>query len=286
MSETFYNLIGGRAVVPVDATWFESRNPADTRDCLGRFVDSDVRAVAEAAEEARSAFMAWSATPAPTRAATLRSVIAAVEKHGDELARLMTREMGKPLRESQGELAKALAECHFMIGEAYRLNGETVQSERPGFWVQTVRVPIGLVAAITPWNFPIITPLRKIMPALVTGNTVVLKPSEETPFTALRLVEVMNEAGLPAGVLNLVTGGRAAGAALVEHPAIRAVTFTGSTVAGQAIAQAAGWRAFRPRWGAKTLWSSGTPLISPMQPAKQSARRSPAAASAVRRSAG
>jgi acyl-CoA reductase-like NAD-dependent aldehyde dehydrogenase len=187
----------------------------------------------------------WAATPAPGRASLLREVVGAVERHSDELARLMTREMGKPLRESQGEMTKAIAESYFMVGEACRLNGETAPSERRQFWAQTVRVPVGPVAAITPWNFPVITPLRKVMPALVTGNPVVLKPSEETPLTALRLVAVMNEAGLPPGVLNLVTGGRATGAALVEQPAIRAVTFTGSTAAGRAIAEAAGRRLVR-----------------------------------------
>jgi alpha-ketoglutaric semialdehyde dehydrogenase len=245
MSEMFYNIVGGKPVVPLDAAWFESHNPADTRDCLGRFVESGPREVAEAAEVARSAAPGWGATPAPGRASLLRQVVGAVERHGDELARLMTREMGKPLRESHGEIAKAIAECHFMLGEAYRLNGETAPSERRQFWVQTVRVPLGPVAAITPWNFPIITPLRKIMPALVTGNPVVLKPSEETPLTALRLIEVMNEAGLPPGVLNLITGGRPAGTALVAQPSIRAVTFTGSTVAGRAIAEAAGRRLVR-----------------------------------------
>jgi acyl-CoA reductase-like NAD-dependent aldehyde dehydrogenase len=245
MSETFYNIIGGKPVVPPDAAWFESRNPADMRDCLGRFVESGPDAIAQAAESARMAAAEWAGTPAPGRASILTSVVAAIERHGDELARLMTREMGKPLRESQGEIAKALAESRFMIGEAYRLAGETVPSERRQFWTQTVRVPVGPVAAITPWNFPVITPLRKIMPALVCGNPAVLKPSEETPLTALRLVGIMNEAGLPAGVLNIITGGRATGAALVEHPAIRAVTFTGSTAAGRAIAEAAGRRLVR-----------------------------------------
>lgn len=245
MSETFYNIIGGRTVVPDDAQWFESRNPADHNDCLGRFVDSSPDIVAHAVEAARSAALEWGLMPAPSRAALLNKVITAIEKRGGDLAQLMTREMGKPLRESQGEMTKALAESEFMIGEAYRLNGETVPSERPQFWTQTVRVPLGAVAAITPWNFPVITPLRKIMPALVTGNSVVLKPSEETPLTALRLVEIMHDAGLPAGLLNLVTGGRETGAALVAHPAIRAITFTGSTAAGRAIAEVAGRRLAR-----------------------------------------
>ncbi len=245
MSETLYNIIDTHAMVPANATWFESRNPADTRECVGRFVESGPNEIAQAAESARAAATAWAATPAPHRATLLTHVIAAIERQSDELARCMTHEMGKPLRESHGEMIKALAESRFMIGEAYRLDGETVPSERPQFWTQTVRVPVGPVAAITPWNFPVLTPLRKIMPALVTGNPVVLKPSEETPLTALRLVEIMHAAGLPAGVLNLVTGGRAAGAALVDHPAIRAVTFTGSTAAGRAIAAAAGQRLVR-----------------------------------------
>ncbi len=240
MTETFFNIIDGQPAVSQPATWFESLNPGDTSDCLGRFIESTPQIVAQAAESARAAATAWAATPAPSRAAVLNTVMSAVEKHADELARLMTREMGKPLRESQGEMTKALAESRFMIGEAYRLTGETVPSERKQFWTQTVRVPVGPVAAITPWNFPVITPLRKIMPALATGNPVVLKPSEETPLTALRLVQIMNEAGLPPGVLNLVTGKGKSGAALVAHPAIRAITFTGSTTAGRAIAETAG----------------------------------------------
>ena len=245
MSEIFYNIIGGKPVVLPDTAWFESCNPADTRDCLGRFPQSSPHEVAQAAQAAQQAAPEWATTPAPTRASLLREAVVALERHGEELARLMTREMGKPLRESRGEIAKAIAECHFMLGEAHRLNGATVPSERRHVWAQTVRVPIGPVAAITPWNFPLITPLRKIMPALVMGNPVVLKPSEETPLTALRLAEVMNAAGLPPGVLNLVTGGPATGAALVDHPAIRAVTFTGSTATGRAIAAAAGRRLVR-----------------------------------------
>ena len=240
MTETFFNIIDGQQVVPAGAAWFESLNPADGSDCLGRFIESTPDMVALAVESAERAAVEWAATPAPSRAAVLNTVMAAIEQHADELARLMTREMGKPLRESQGEMTKALAESRFMIGEAYRLNGETVPSERKQFWTQTIRVPIGPVAAITPWNFPVITPLRKIMPALATGNPVVLKPSEETPLTALRLLQIMNEAGLPPGVLNLVTGKGTTGAALVAHPAIRAITFTGSTTAGRAIAETAG----------------------------------------------
>ena len=245
MSQKYQNYIGGAWETPEEPRYFESRNPADLSDCLGLFVDSRPEDVARAALAAAAAAPQWGSTPAPSRAALLQRVVAAIDAHKDELARLMTREQGKPLVESAGELTRAIAESTFMIGEAYRLYGETVPSHRPQVWAQTVRVPVGPVAAITPWNFPVITPLRKIMPALMAGNPVVLKPSEYTPLMALRLVEIMADAGLPPGVLNLVTGGRETGAALVDHPAIRAVSFTGSTGAGRAIAAAAGRRLVR-----------------------------------------
>jgi aldehyde dehydrogenase (NAD+) len=245
MTEHYSNLIGGAASAPEDARWFDSRNPADHDDCLGLCVDSDAAEVHRAAVAAAAAAAAWGATPAPTRTQILLDVTAAIEAHSDELARLMTREMGKPLREAYGELAKSIAECRFMAGEGLRLTGETAPSERRGFWAQTMRVPIGPVAAISPWNFPVITPLRKIMPALIAGNPVVFKPSELTPLTGLRLAQIMSDAGLPAGVLNAIAGGRATGAALVVHDAIRAITFTGSTAAGRAIAEAAGRRLAR-----------------------------------------
>lgn len=241
----YQNFIGGVWETPAQPRWFESRNPADASDCLGLFVDSGPEEVARAATAAAVAAPAWADTPAPARAAIVQRAVDAIEGHKDELARLMTREQGKPLAESAGELKRALAESTFMAGEAYRLYGDTVPSDRPAVWAQTVRVPVGPVAAITPWNFPVITPLRKLMPALIAGNPVVLKPSELTPLTALRLVEIMHTAEFPAGVLNLVTGGRAAGAALVDHPAIRAVTFTGSTATGRAIYTAAAHRLVR-----------------------------------------
>ncbi len=245
MTRKYQNFVGGAWETSEAPRYFESRNPADSSDCLGLFVDSGPEDVTRAANAAKAAVPAWGSTPAPSRAAILERVVAAIDAHKDELARLMTREQGKPLGESAGEMTRAIAESKFMVAEGYRLYGETVPSHRPHVWAQTVRVPVGPVVAITPWNFPVITPLRKIMPALMAGNPVVLKPSEYTPLTALRLVEVMADAGLPHGVLNLVTGGRDAGAALVDHPAMRAVTFTGSTTAGRAIAAAAGRRLVR-----------------------------------------
>lgn len=245
MTRTYQNYIGGVWEQPEAPSWFESHNPADTGDCLGHFIDSGPVEVGRAACAAASAALAWGDTPAPQRAALLQRAMDAIESHKDELACLMTREQGKPLGESNGELKRALDESAFMIGEGYRLYGDTAPSHRPNVWAQTVRVPVGPVAAITPWNFPIITPLRKIMPALIAGNPVVLKPSELTPLTALRLVEIMNDAGLPPGVLNLVTGRRETGAALVDRPEIRAISFTGSTSAGRAIYTAAARRMAR-----------------------------------------
>jgi aldehyde dehydrogenase (NAD+) len=245
VNREYQNYIGGAWEQPPTPSWFESYNPADTGDCLGRFVESGPAEIGRAACAAACVAQTWGDTPAPQRAALLQRAVAAIEGRKDELARLMTREQGKPLSESAGELKRALDESAFMIGEGYRLYGDTVPSHRPHVWAQTVRVPVGPVAAITPWNFPIITPLRKIMPALIAGNPVVLKPSEMTPLIGLRLVEIMNDAGLPPGVLNLVTGGRAAGAALVDHPEIRAISFTGSTSAGRAIYTAAARRLAR-----------------------------------------
>ena len=245
MTKEYQNFIGGTWETPSAARWFESRNPADISDCLGRFIESGPDEVARAAQAAAAAAAAWGEMPAPQRAVLLRHVVGAIASRADELARLMTREQGKPLAESVGEVNRAIDESTFMVGEGYRLYGDTVPSHRQNVWAQTVRVPVGPVAAITPWNFPIITPLRKLMPALIAGNPVVLKPSELTPMIALRLVEIMSEAGLPAGVLNLVTGGRAAGAALVDQPSIRAITFTGSTGAGRAIYASAASRLVR-----------------------------------------
>lgn len=245
VTEQYGNLIAGEWEIPDGARWFESCNPADLRDSLGQFVDSGVEEVHRAAGAAAAAAPAWGAMPAPGRAAILQRAVAALEAHENELARLMTREQGKPLGESVGEMKRAVAESSFMIGEGLRLYGDTAPSHRPSVWAQTVRVPVGPVAAITPWNFPVITPLRKIMPALVAGNPVVLKPSEITPLTAIRLAELFQSAGLPPGVLNLLTGGRGAGEALVEHPAIRAISFTGSTAAGRAIYTAGARRLVR-----------------------------------------
>jgi aldehyde dehydrogenase (NAD+) len=246
VSETYGNFIGGQLTSPSSgSSMFESRNPANEDDCIGRFVDSDESEVENAVGSAVSAAKLWAAMSGIERAAHLQKALEALSAGKQELARIMTREQGKPLHESLAEIGKSIAEAGFMLGEGYRLNGETMQSERASTWAQTVRVPVGPVAAITPWNFPVLTPMRKLMPALITGNTVVLKPSEFTPLTGLKLVELLNGSGLPAGVLNAVTGGRLAGESLVRHSAIRAITFTGSTAVGRSIYRTAAERLVR-----------------------------------------
>ncbi|CAG7616831.1 aldehyde dehydrogenase family protein [Paenibacillus allorhizosphaerae] len=245
MAEYYGNFIGGNYVTPRRASWFDSVNPANREECLGMFVDSGRQEVAEAVDSIVSAAPQWAGTSGTERAAILQMALVALAERKEELARVMTREQGKPLQESLNEIGKSISEAQFMLGEGYRLNGYTTMSEKPGTWAQTVRVPVGPVAAITPWNFPVLTPMRKLMPALITGNTAVLKPSEYTPLTGLKLVEILNSRGLPKGVLNAVTGGRSTGEALVKHHAIKAITFTGSTAAGRSIYKLAAERLVR-----------------------------------------
>lgn len=245
MSKKYGNIINGSWQSPSHDVEFESMNPANKQECLGRFVESDKNEVDEAVTAAKEASVKWAGTPAPERSRLIQEAVNVIDERKKELAELMTKEQGKPLAESLGEINKSIAESHFMIGEGYRLYGNTVPSERENTWAQTVRVPVGPVAVITPWNFPILTPLRKIIPALVTGNPVVIKPSELTPLTGLKLIEMMNEAGLPAGVLNAITGSGKTGQHLVRHPSIRAISFTGSTQTGLAINQIAAERMVR-----------------------------------------
>lgn len=201
---------------------------------------SEIDAAVEAASAASSG---WAAAAPQERAAVLSRWSELIIAHREELAATATAEMGKLLRESRGEVDRAVAEINFMAGESLRTNGETFPSATPGMLVYSTRVPVGTVAAITPWNFPIVAPVRKIAPALATGNTVVLKPAAEAPLSSLALVDLLREAGLPDGVVNVVCGsGTEAGAALIEHPGIHAVTFTGSTAVGRNIAETAGRR--------------------------------------------
>lgn len=233
-----HNLIGGRWVPARSGRTLPNADPADTREVLGTLPASDGGDVQDAIAAAQAAFPAWRSTPAPRRADVLFRAVRIFERRRDELARALTREEGKILRESQGEVQKTINVLEFMAGEGRRMGGLTRQSELPNTFCYTRRDPLGVVGLVTPWNFPIAVPTWKIGPALVAGNTVVFKPSELTPWTSQLICEIFEEAGLPPGVLNLVHGtGPDAGQPLVDHPAIRAVSFTGSNPVGTAIAR-------------------------------------------------
>jgi aldehyde dehydrogenase (NAD+) len=240
---TFRHFIAGAWVESAGGGTFESRNPADTRDVIGRFQQGTKADVAMAVKAADTAFPTWSATPAPKRGEILYRLGQLMAEHKERLARAMTREMGKVIAESRGDVQEGIDIAFLMAGEGRRMFGETVPSELPDKWAMSVRQPIGVAGIITPWNFPIAIPCWKTMPALVTGNTVVFKPASDTPHCATLLVELMAEAGFPAGTINLVTGsGAEVGDAIVESPDVRVISFTGSSDTGKGIAQRAARR--------------------------------------------
>ena len=239
----FGNFIGGAWRAGHDEQLFTSVNPADTRDVIGLFPASTAADMAEAIRAAEVAFPAWRRTPAPKRGEILYRFGALLTEHKERLARAMTREMGKVLDEARGDVQEGIDIAYLMAGEGRRLFGDTVPSELPDKWAMSVREPIGVAGIITPWNFPMAIPCWKTMPALVAGNTVVIKPASDTPHCAILLVELMAEAGFPAGTVNLVTGsGEAAGMALVNSPDVPVISFTGSGDTGRTIAVAAGRR--------------------------------------------
>src|SRR4029077_12574447 len=226
---------------------FESRNPADTRDVVGLFQQGTKADVARAIKAAETAFPMWRRTPAPKRGEILYAFGALMADHKEDLARAMTREMGKVLAEARGDVQEGIDIAYLMAGEGRRMAGETVPSELPDKWAMSVRQPLGIAGIITPWNFPMAIPCWKMMPALVTGNTVVFKPSSDTPPCPTLLVELMHEAGFPAGVVNLVTGaGGEVGDAMVDSPDVPVISFTGSPGPRKAIAGTAGRRARGP----------------------------------------
>jgi aldehyde dehydrogenase (NAD+) len=240
------NLIGGEWVPASSGARYPIHNPARPRDCLGEFADSAEADVAAAIDAARSAADAWANTPPPQRGALLFRFAQLLEDSKTELARIVTLEQGKALPEAAGEVGRAAAEARFMAGEASRAVGQTFPSERPGYSCHTIAEPLGVVGAICPWNFPVVTPVRKIAPALTWGNTVVFKPSSLTPWSAVFLVQLLEKAGLPPRVVNLVTGpGPIVGDALVRDDRIGGITFTGSTHVGVRIYEGAARRLAR-----------------------------------------
>jgi acyl-CoA reductase-like NAD-dependent aldehyde dehydrogenase len=233
------NFIGGEWLEARGKRAFEDRNPAHSDELIGIFPSSTQEDVNDAVEAARTAFRRWRRVPAPGRAEILYRAAETLVKRKEELARDMTREMGKPLAETRGDVQEAIDMTYYMAGEGRRLFGQTVPSELPDKFAMSVREPRGVVGMITPWNFPMAIPSWKIMPALVCGNTVVIKPAEDTPLSTYNLVQVLTEAGVPAGVVNVVNGmGPDAGAPVVSHPGVAAVSFTGSTETGRLVSQA------------------------------------------------
>ncbi|HEY8369872.1 MAG TPA: aldehyde dehydrogenase family protein [Thermodesulfobacteriota bacterium] len=236
MAEAYKNLVGGKWVDAASGRTFEDRNPADRHDLIGTFPRSDAKDVAAAVAAAKAAFETWRKVPAPRRGEILFRAAEIMVKRKEELARLMVREMGKVIKEARGDVQEGIDMTYYMAGEGRRQFGQQVPAELPDKFAVAVREPVGVIAAITPWNFPFAIPTWKLMPALVTGNTVVFKPAEDTPLMAVKLVEILMEAGLPDGVVNIVHGfGEEAGAPLVEHPDVDLVTFTGSTEVGRIV---------------------------------------------------
>ncbi|HKP86653.1 MAG TPA: aldehyde dehydrogenase family protein [Blastocatellia bacterium] len=239
-TESYHNYINGEWVAPSSNQYIENRNPADARDLVGRFPASTPDDVDRAVSAAQAAFQDWRKTPAPRRAEILFKAGEILIKRKEEFARAMTREMGKVLKESRGDVQEAIDMTYFIAGEGRRLHGYTTKAELPKKYAMCSREPIGACGLITPWNFPMAIPSWKIMPALVCGNTVVIKPAEDTPLSTYNLVEACEQAGVPAGVLNIVSGlGEEAGARLTDHPAVRLISFTGSTEVGRIVGQTA-----------------------------------------------
>ena len=240
---THCHFIAGEWVESNGGGTFESLNPADTRDVVGRLQQGTAADVAMAVRAAETAFPSWRATPAPKRGEILYRFGALMAEHKERLSRAMTREMGKVLTEARGDVQEAIDIAFLMAGEGRRMSGDTVPSELPDKWAMSIRQPIGVAGIITPWNFPMAIPCWKMMPALVTGNTVVLKPASDTPHCATLLVELMAEAGFPSGTVNLVTGrGEEVGNAIVDSPDVPVISFTGSSATGKQIAERAAKR--------------------------------------------
>jgi acyl-CoA reductase-like NAD-dependent aldehyde dehydrogenase len=239
MSERANNFIAGQWVSSVSDATFDSFDPA-TGQLVGRCADSSAADVDRAVTAAREAFDGWRRRPAPRRADILQRLADLLESHKSELGRWITREMGKISIEAEADVQEAIDMARYMAGEGRRCFGHTVPSELPDKFAMSLREPLGVAGIITPWNFPVAVPSWKILPALALGNTLVWKPSPETPVCAAKFTAVFEQAGLPPGALNLVlAGGADAGEALVRHPRVRLISFTGSNATGQRVATAA-----------------------------------------------
>lgn len=234
----YHNYIGGEWVKSSSGEWFDNVNPADSGDVIGRFPQSTAADVNAAVEAAKEAATRWRRTPAPRRAEILFRLGEILRANKDEYSRQMTREMGKVLKETGGDVQEAIDCTYYTAGEGRRLHGFTTPAEMPNKFAMCVRQPVGLCGLITPFNFPMAIPSWKLIPALVCGNTVVLKSGEDVPLSALNLVKACEMAGIPKGVVNLVNGhGEDVGPTLVGHKDVRLISFTGSTATGRIIAE-------------------------------------------------
>ena len=241
MTKTFQNFIAGAWSAPASGEYFENRNPADTRDLIGRFPLSDATDVDRAVASAQRGFERWRRTPAPARGDVLRRIGDIMVSRKEELADLMTREMGKPLTETRGDVQEGIDTAYYAATMGRQLAGRTVPSEMPNKWAMSFRRPIGVAGIITPFNFPLAIPTWKMFPALLCGNACVFKPAEDVPHTGHVLVEIMLDAGLPPEVIQLVHGlGEDVGAPLVAHPDVPAISFTGSTETGSLVGETCG----------------------------------------------
>ena len=241
MADVCKNLIGGKWRGSSDKKTIQSVNPADTGDIVGAVPASTKKDVDAAVDAARKAYKSWRLTPAPKRGEIIFRAAEVLLKNKESLGTLVTREMGKILKEGLGDVQEAIDMAYYMAGEGRRLSGETVPSELPDKDCKSVRVPIGVFSLITPWNFPVAIPAWKIFPALICGNTVVFKPSSYTAVCAARFVEIIVSAGVPDGVINLVHGtGDEVGEYLALHPGTDGVSFTGSSAVGEKLAKMCG----------------------------------------------
>src|SRR5688500_3553422 len=235
--KNYQNYINGEWVGSESGEMFENINPADTRDIIGRFPLSNSDDVNAAVNAAQGAFDRWRNTPAPKRAEILFRLGEILIRNKEQFTADMTREMGKVLKEAGGDVQEAIDCTYYTAGEGRRLHGYTTPAEMPDKFAMCIRQPVGLCGLITPWNFPMAIPSWKLIPALVCGNTVVLKPAEDTPLSSYNLVHACEEAGIPPGVVSVVTGeGESAGAAITDHTGLRLISFTGSTEAGRIVA--------------------------------------------------
>lgn len=236
MTKTYFNYINGSWVSSVTGEVYSSINPADKEDVLGYFQASNEEDVESAIASGESAFLEWSNIAAPRRGEVLFRLIQLLEENKDELATLITKEVGKTYHDAQGEVRKAIEAMKQFSGEATRLTGETVPSYDSEIFAYTIREPLGVVGVIAPYNFPLGIGIWKIAPAIIAGNTVVFKPASNTSLVGVKIIELFEQAGVPSGVINMVTGsGSVIGKAIGNHPKVKAVSFTGSTVVGMAL---------------------------------------------------